>query len=246
MTLDIADFDPITLEEMDKIAALRTRVDRKYIVDRHTANVFVQSLSPSCAALEIDGKRNFSYQSVYFDSSDFASYRSAAHRRRRRFKIRSRIYLDSEICKLEVKLRSGRKKNTKKRFDYHSDTCREITDDGRKFIEAAVGDLNIPNDLNPVLTTEYQRATLIDVRSGGRLTCDENLVCEDWENHKISLDHFVLETKSDGPPSSFDYLLWTHGIRPARISKFCTGLAALHPELPSNKWHRTLNRYFFS
>ena len=30
--LNIADFDPITLEEMDKVAALRTRIDRKYIV----------------------------------------------------------------------------------------------------------------------------------------------------------------------------------------------------------------------
>jgi len=76
------------------------------------------------------------------------------------------------------------------------------------------------------------------------LTCDENLICEDWEENKVSLSHFVFETKSAGPPSFFDRLLWTHGIRPVRISKFCTGLAALHPELPSNKWRRTLNRYF--
>jgi len=244
MTLNIAGFDLVTLKEMDETAALRTRVDRKYIVDGPRADELVQSLSTSCAALEIDGKRNFSYQSVYFDSPDFASYRSAAHRRRRRFKIRSRTYLDSEICKLEVKLRSGRKRNTKKRFDYHSDTCREITDDGRQFIKNAVGNLGIPDDLSPVLTTKYQRSTLVDMSSGDRLTCDENLVCEDWENSTIALDYFIFETKSEGPPSSFDYVLWGHGIRPARISKFCTGLAALHPELPSNKWHRTLNKYF--
>ena len=111
MMLNIADFDPITLEEMDKVAALRTRIDRKYIVDSLTAGKLLESLS-SCAALEIDGKRSFNYRSVYFDSPDFASYRSAAHRRRRRYSIRSRIYLAAGICKLEEKLRSGGKKNT--------------------------------------------------------------------------------------------------------------------------------------
>ncbi|MAU50591.1 MAG: molecular chaperone [Actinobacteria bacterium] len=245
MMLNIADFDPITLEEMDKVAALRTRIDRKYIVDSLTAGKLLESLS-SCAALEIDGKRSFNYRSVYFDSPDFASYRSAAHRRRRRYKIRSRSYLDAGICKLEVKLRSGGKKNTKKRFDYALDRSRVITDEGRSFIESAVGDLEIPTRLEPVLTTQYERSTLVDLNSSARLTCDENLVCEDWEGNQISLDYFVFETKSDGPPSSFDRLLWENKVRPIRISKFCTGLAALHPELPSNKWHRTLNRYFFS
>ena len=28
--------------------------------------------------------------------------------------------------------------------------------------------------------------------------------------------------------------------RPARISKYATGMALLHPELPANRWYRTL------
>ena len=34
------------------------------------------------------------------------------------------------------------------------------------------------------------------------------------------------------------------GVRPASVSKYCVGVAALHPELPSNPWHQTLRRYF--
>ena len=34
------------------------------------------------------------------------------------------------------------------------------------------------------------------------------------------------------------------GYRPAIVSKYCTGLAALEPDLPSNKWHRVLLTHF--
>ena len=34
------------------------------------------------------------------------------------------------------------------------------------------------------------------------------------------------------------------GQRPVRISKYCVGLAVVHPHLPANRWNRTLRRYF--
>ena len=33
-------------------------------------------------------------------------------------------------------------------------------------------------------------------------------------------------------------------MRPASVSKYCVGVAALHPELPSNPWQQTLRHYF--
>jgi len=39
-----------------------------------------------------------------------------------------------------------------------------------------------------------------------------------------------------------DRRLWQLGHRPSPISKYGTGLATLHRELPSNRWHRTLGR----
>ena len=75
------------------------------------------------------------------------------------------------------------------------------------------------------------------------MTCDEFLTCTDWENNTISLPMIILETKSSQHPSPFDTWLWDHHCRPNRISKYCTALAVLHPELPSNKWHQTI-KYF--
>jgi hypothetical protein len=37
--------------------------------------------------------------------------------------------------------------------------------------------------------------------------------------------------------------MWSRGHRPARISKYGVGMAALHPDLPRLKWHRALNKH---
>jgi hypothetical protein len=54
----------------------------------------------------------------------------------------------------------------------------------------------------------------------------------------------LVESKSAGRASAPDRILRELGIRPAAVSKYCVGVAALHPELPSNPWHQTLRRYF--
>ncbi|HWK79398.1 MAG TPA: hypothetical protein VNP95_01455, partial [Thermomicrobiales bacterium] len=51
-----------------------------------------------------------------------------------------------------------------------------------------------------------------------------------------------IETKGTGKPTSFDRLLWRHGIRPQAMSKFNVGLSLLVPELPANRWHRVRTR----
>jgi len=50
----------------------------------------------------------------------------------------------------------------------------------------------------------------------------------------------VVETKNPATPSPADRALWDAGYRPVRISKYATGMALLHPELPANRWYRTL------
>ena len=55
----------------------------------------------------------------------------------------------------------------------------------------------------------------------------------------------IIETKSGSAPSVADKHLWRAGIRPSKISKFATGMAALNPDLPSNKWNRTIARNMY-
>ena len=89
---------PVRLDELDKVAALLTRRDRKYILPIPAAERLVDALEGRCRVLEIDGRRHFRYESVYFDTADHISYLGAARRRTRRFKVRTRSYLDTGRC----------------------------------------------------------------------------------------------------------------------------------------------------
>lgn len=98
--------------------------------------------------------------------------------------------------------------------------------------------------LQPVLRTRYTRCTLADLEDIARLTVDSGLECRDRRGRTVSLgDHVIVETKTAGRASAADRWLWARGRRPERISTYATGLAALDPGLPANRWHRTSARY---
>ena len=56
--------------------------------------------------------------------------------------------------------------------------------------------------------------------------------------------HVLVESKSANGASRADLILRRLGVRPASISKYCIGVAALYPEVPCNPWQASLLRYF--
>jgi hypothetical protein len=99
-----------------------------------------------------------------------------------------------------------------------------------------------------VLTTAYRRTTLLLPTSAGgaaRATIDVDLAWQRTDGHLARIDRLALiETKTPGKPCPIDRTLWRQGHRPVTISKYGTGLAALHPHLPANKWNRVLRHHF--
>lgn len=240
---------PISLSELMERAALQTRVDRKYLIPRSGLDGVLDGLEPQTRVLEIDGVRGFSYESVYFDTPELTSYLSAAHKRRKRFKIRTRSYLDTRQCYLEVKTRGGRSLTVKDRLNYDLDDRDTLTAEGREYTDGVLADAGIVGthhvNLRPTLTTHYQRSTLYVPSSNSRATVDVGLSFSLDEGITLSLPHLaIVETKSGSTPSAVDRLLWANGHRPASFSKYATGLAAVRPELPSNKWARILRTSF--
>ena len=87
--------------------------------------------------------------------------------------------------------------------------------------------------------------TLLERDSMSRITIDTNLEVEAADGSSFSLpDMAVVETKTSGRPCAIDHFLWSLHQRPTKISKYCTGLAALTPGLPANKWNRVLRAHF--
>jgi hypothetical protein len=235
----------ITLQELNAVASLQTRVDRKYALTAGEAHGILGRLPVATRVLELDGVRALAYESMYFDTPDLASFRMAAHARRRRFKLRTRAYLESDVAFLELKTRGARSTTVKDRLPYDIHSRDALTTDGRTYAEPALEELHIDvGDLGATLATRYRRTTLL-LPGGSRATVDTELEWEDASGGVLRRpDLVIVETKSAGAASELDRLLWAHGHRPASLSKYGTGLAALRPALPANKWTRVLRRHF--
>ena len=241
--------ESISLDQLIAAASLQTRVDRKYILRADEASEVLENLNATTRVLEIDGQRASTYESVYFDTPELLSYRMAATGRRRRFKLRTRSYVDTAESYLEMKTRGARGTTVKDRLPYLMDDRDALTRDGREYADAALDGIGIqhPEDLYlvPTLVTRYRRATLFLPGSQSRTTIDTDLSWETDDGAVLRLPRSVIiETKSGSRTSEVDRLLWSHGHRPATISKFGTGLAAMRHDLPSNKWARVLRRHF--
>ena len=230
----------------DAGAALQTRVDRKYVVP--TSVLDTLPLTDGAAVLEIDGLRSCAYESVYFDTPGLDSYLGAARRRRGRYKVRTRTYADSGDCFVEVKTRGARGATVKTRVP-HDGHPAELTDAARAFTTTTLGPSRAPDALRPTLATRYRRSTLLvdGGRPGvtARTTIDTDLVWIDLTTgeQRPMGPLVVIETKTGASPSATDRLLWRHGHRPVRISKYGTGMALLHPDLPLTPWRRVLDRH---
>ena len=129
---------PTSLAELNSAAGLLTRVDRKYLVPLERAQELVGGLISEARVLDIDGRRRFSYASTYFDTPGLEAFMLTARKRRRRFKVRTRTYLDSGLCFLEVKTRGARGSTVKRRMGYHADDASRLTGPGRAFVAACL------------------------------------------------------------------------------------------------------------
>lgn len=247
----VSSLPTVGLAELDERAALLTRIDRKYVVP--AADVPLLFAALDAQVLEIHGRRRFGYASTYFDTPDLASFRGAAHKRRRRFKVRTREYVDTGGAFVEVKTRGPRGSTVKRRIALDEPPPREsLGASAREFVgttllRGGVVDVD-PGELVPVLDTVFERSTLLLPGAPGadsphppsRATIDVDLrwAAPDGQ-HLATGPVLVVETKAaPGAPGELDRRLWALGHRPARISKFCVGLTLVTPGLSANRWHR--------
>jgi len=229
-------------------SALQLRLDRKYLLPAKLVPAFVGGLAGDYAALEIDGLRVFRYSSTYFDTPDLLTYRQHRQDRRRRFKVRTRTYLDSGSCMFEVKMNGTREATDKRRMPYEAPRRAELTAAAEGFLAETLLSayrMNAPEPLRPSATTGYRRVTLVQRSGTGRVTLDAGLVCaRPGTRVKARGDWVLVESKSAAADTPADRLLRRMRVRPVRISKYCLAVAVLYPGTPANPWRPVLRRCF--
>ena len=245
--------DAVDLAQLNETAELQTRVDRKYILPRAALPEVLAELPARTRVLAVEGEHSLRYASQYFDTPALDSYFGAVRGRRRRVKGRTRTYIASGGSFLEVKTRGARATTVKERMPVDGAV---LDDDAVAYAADLLEDSGIPGAaclaaaLEPVLVTRYRRVTLLlpgDADDGdpSRATIDIDLAWIGADGRALTLPRAaIVETKSGQRAGAFDRTLWRHRHRPASLSKYGTGMAALNPHLPANKWRRVLTRYF--
>ena len=239
--------EPATLEEIDRRSALRHRVDTKYVVPRERLPELIAQIA-GYDVLEIDGRRMFGYENVYFDTPDLRCFHDHVEGARPRFKARTRYYRDTGTCFFEVKVKTG-DDTTKRQRDCDVAEHGVLTESARAFLREAVTDLTgqePPEDLAAALSTSFRRATLSAREGGERATIDLEVVLRAMDDRSVTLrnDYALVETKSEGGEGQLDAALIAAGCEPTSISKYRLGVGLLLADDPESAHNQALRSCF--
>ena len=227
-------FDTISLKQMDGVALLN-RTDTKYVLQTAQLQQALAQLTDRYRVLQVKGNRLNHYQTVYFDTPDFALYTRHHDGFRNRYKVRSREYVDSHIAFLEVKFKTNKNRTIKSRLQT-PDVVTEFDAQSTDFVHA-----HYPNDpemLEPKLWNEFLRITLVSKHSVERLTLDVNLEFRrGWDSAALP-GVAIAEVKQDGFNMQSDFIrqMRAMGVRPSGFSKYCMGVATLVDDVKKNNF----------
>ncbi|MFF1284074.1 VTC domain-containing protein [Streptomyces sp. NPDC058299] len=237
-----------TLAEVDAAAALQHRTDRKYLLPLDRACLFVDRLADSHHVLDLAGRRTTSYLSTYFDTEQLGAWRAHVQRRRRRWKVRTRLYAEDGLCRVEVKTKDGRGATVKHAVRVPAHAYGRLDGSAAGFVDEVLRQSDIPVTtaaLAPATEVRYVRAALADLDHGTRVTLDGLLTCHHGDR-TAALDpgHVLVETKGGIRAAPADRLLLRLGARPVSVSKYIVGRALLTPGLPDNDVRRLARAHF--
>jgi hypothetical protein len=161
-----------------------------------------------------------------------------------RQKIRIRSYLDSQISFLEVKNKNNKGRTSKVRIPVNSSHILSVEDlqENKCFLEE--NSLFKTYQLEPVLTNNFNRITLVNNNATERVTIDLNLSFSNYQTgeEKELNQLVVLELKQDGLQySDFRNELNRLRIKPVSFSKYCMGTVLTNPNIKYNRFKRKWN-----
>ncbi|MBU2667851.1 polyphosphate polymerase domain-containing protein [Actinoplanes bogorensis] len=244
----LAAAEPIGLSELDEAAALQQRVDTKYLIGLEEFDRIADKLAATHRRLVIGDRRAFDYRSSYLDTPGLTCFHDHRQGRRLRFKARTRSY-DRGLCRFEVKLKDGRGGTDKHALRVGPADFGTVPGGATGFLTYVLADrygIAAPA-VTPRLLVRHFRQTLVakSAASPCRVTLDTDLTFTTGSvTAGLRTGLLLVETKSARGRGPADELLRRAGARPVSISKYCAGMALLHPGLPEQPWRNLLRRYF--
>lgn len=233
-------FDPISLESMSDVALL-DRVDTKFTFRAVEVPALLASISANYRVLTIGGVSCHRYETVYWDTPDFALYLRHHNGLFPRHKLRFRHYVDSGAVYFEIKAKTNQGRTIKQRVRQTA-VASTIGGDARQLVEREIPSLQ--GSLLPALWVEFKRITLVNKVSPERVTLDLNLT---YRTNLSSLELgglAIAEVKSDrrAGRSPIVEALREQRYSPGSMSKYCFGVATLFPGIRTNLFKENFKR----
>ncbi|MBV8220250.1 MAG: polyphosphate polymerase domain-containing protein [Solirubrobacterales bacterium] len=224
----LARFEGVSLDELDERASLLKRVDNKYSLVWGSFLELLDRVSAEHDVLDMDGQRVFSYRTTYFDTPDLRCFTDHIEDQHPRFKARTRLYVDSDSCVFEVKLKREPGETDKRQIDYPVSDAERFTDSARQCLSEALSDagLDAPARMAPTLQTAFRRITFAGRDSAERLTCDLEIRLSNPDGDVARMhDGLVLvETKTEEGDSTAQSILTEVGAEEISLSKYRVGM----------------------
>lgn len=229
MSLDIIrtsieKYATISLEEMNSVK-LMDRVETKYILSVKQLPEILRQLQDEYKVVSISGVLIPTYKTVYFDTDSLFFYREHHRKRKNRYKVRFRNYVDSDITFLEVKHKQNGRVD-KQRIEVENNHF-ALSPDEMLFLKESNIDRT---DLKKKLTNYYNRITLVSKNSVERVTFDMNIHFKYNEVDSGLENVVIVELKQPNlsRTSPIYKVLKDAQVKPYNVSKYCIGLIKTH------------------
>jgi hypothetical protein len=227
-------FNKISLADLDQVK-LMNRTDKKYCLHIEKLPGILEALKDDYSILAIQDEVIFEYDNTYFDTIDNHMYITHQNGNAKRYKIRIRKYVDSNLHFLEIKFKNNKGRTIKERIE-REDFNLNFSSDESIFIED-----NSPftgQVLHPKIRSKFNRFTLVDRQFTERVTIDLTPGFIIGES-KLTLDNLIIiEVKQSKmtKPALITQILKAHKIERQGFSKYCIGRSLLEDSIKKNNF----------
>lgn len=234
-------FEPVGLEDISAVRLL-DRIDTKYTFHESWFPEVLMRIMQDYYVLTIASMPYQEYNTVYFDTPDRSMYTAHHNGKLNRYKVRKRIYLNSDIAFVEVKFKDNKGKTSKRRI-LTRNFDQTLNDEEKIFLKDQIP-FN-PDTLTVSAGNSFKRITLVNKDKTERATLDFDirLICDKGEQEMQNL--IVAEIKRDkyAYNSKIAQTLESMKITSSSMSKYCMAVAYLGDQIKQNRFKEQLITY---
>ncbi len=220
----LANFEGHSLDALNN-SRLMQRMDSKFIFHISAFNTILQAINGAYSILEIDKTRLFHYQSTYFDTDKLSFYYAHHNGKLNRYKVRHRLYADTQTAYIEIKFKTNKGITIKQRLASVLEPLPALTESYGFLKDHGIAQYK---NLHAEQQTQFHRVMLANEQNSERISFD---IRPHFINpntaYKKTLDDWVIaelkQPKLNRQSAFFKVMRQLH-IPPISFSKYCMGM----------------------